>query len=137
MKSSNLEQKWGASNLAFGWTAVPISLLLHQKKLGLSPLGLNVLLHLFSQWWQKENLPYPSQSSIAEKLDVSTRTVQRELAQLKKNGLLEIKRTQIHDEKFLGRNVYDPYPLVEKLQKLSSELLVEQELKKKRLSERD
>ena len=82
-------------------------------------------------------MPYPSQSSIAEKLGVSTRTVQRELAQMKKNGLLKITRTPINNEKFLGRNVYDPSPLVTILQKLSTELLIEQEIKKKRLSKSD
>lgn len=137
MKDNSLERKWGVESLSFGWTALPISLLLNQRKLRLSPLGLNVLLHLLSQWWQKENLPYPSQSSIAEKLGVSTRTVQRELAQMKKNGLLKITRTPINNEKFLGRNVYDPSPLVTILQKLSTELLIEQEIKKKRLSKSD
>lgn len=132
-KSSSLEDKWGKKSLVFGWTGLPISLLLNQKKLGLTPLGLNVLLHLVSQWWTKEQHPYPSQASIAEKVGVSTRTVQREITQMKKKGLLRIKRTLVHDEKYLGRNVYDLSPLAEKLQKLSEELLTEQDIKKKRL----
>ncbi len=129
---TTLEEKWGSDALAFGWTALPISLLTHQRKLGLNPVGLNVLLHLLSQWWQREKLPYPSQASIAEKVGVSTRTVQREIVLMKKNGLLKITRTSIHDEKFLGRNLYDLSPLVAKLQKLSAELLIEQEIKNKR-----
>lgn len=133
IKSSSLEDKWGEKSLVFGWTGLPISLLLNQKKLGLTPLGLNVLLHLVSQWWHKEQHPYPSQASIAEKVGVSTRTVQREITQMKKKGLLRIKRTLVHDEKYLGRNVYDLSPLAEKLQKLSEELLTEQDMKKKRL----
>lgn len=56
---------------------------------------------------------------------------------MKKNGLLKITRTPINNEKFLGRNVYDPSPLVTILQKLSTELLIEQEIKKKRLSKSD
>jgi len=137
MKNGSLEKKWGDGSLSFGWTALPISLLLNQRKLGLSPLGLNVLLHVLSQWWQKENLPYPSQASIAEKVGVSTRSVQREIAQMKKKGLLKITKTALSDEKFLGRNVYDPAPLAAVLQRLSEELLIEQEIKKKRLSKRD
>ena len=129
---SHLEDKGGEDTWAWGWTALPIALLHHQRKLGLSPVALNVLLHLLSQWWQKENLPYPSQTSIAEKVGVSTRTVQREMLQMKKNGLLKITRTSIHDEKFFGRNLYDPSPLVLRLQKLSLESLIEQEVKKKR-----
>lgn len=127
-----LEDKWGEVSLESGWTAIPISLLQNQKKLGLSPLAMNVLLHILSQWWEAGKLPYPSQSSIAEKLGVSTRTVQREIVQMKKAGLLKITRTSVHDEKFLGRNLYDLSPLVLKLQKISLEHLVEQEIKKKR-----
>ena len=129
---TKLEDKWSGDTLSFGWTALPISLLHHQRKLGLSPVGMNILLHLLSQWWQKENLPYPSQTSIAEKIGISTRTVQREILQMKKGGLLKITRTSVHDEKFLGHNLYDLSPLVTKLQKLSSELLIDQEIKKKR-----
>lgn len=130
MKSSSLEEKWGKNSLELGWTAFPVSILTHQKKLGLSPLGVNVLLHLISQWWQKEKLPYPSQVSIAEKVGVSTRTIQRELTQMKRNGLLQIKRTQVHDEKYLGRNVYDLTPLVERLDQLSIDWLSTQETKR-------
>lgn len=136
MEKGILEGKWGEDSLCFGWTALPVSLLLLQQRLGLSPLGINVLLHLLSQWWKKESLPYPSQSSIAERMGVSTRTVQRELAQMKKNGLLKITRTSVSDPRFLGRNVYDPSPLAVKLQKMSLELFSENELKKKKRMEK-
>lgn len=129
---NELQEKWGDETLSLGWTALPISLLSHQKALGLSPVAMNILLHLLSQWWQKENLPYPSQKSIAEKVGLSTRTVQREVLQMKKNRLLKVARTSIHDKKFLGRNQYDLSPLVTRLQKLSSDFLLEQEIKKKK-----
>jgi len=129
---NELQAKWGEETLSFGWTALPISLLHHQKALGLSPVAMNILLHLLSQWWQKENLPYPSQKSIAEKVGLSTRTVQREIFQMKKNKLLKTERTSVHDEKFLGRSLYDLSPLVTRLQKLSADLLIDQEIKKKK-----
>jgi len=129
---NELQEKWGDETLSLGWTALPISLLSHQKALGLSPVAMNILLHLLSQWWQKENLPYPSQKSIAEKVGLSTRTVQREVLQMKKNRLLKVARTSIHDKKFLGRNQYDLSPLVTRLKKLSSDFLLEQEIKKKK-----
>jgi predicted transcriptional regulator len=124
-----LLEKWGENSLLFGWTAVPVSLLLVQRKLSISPLGLNILMHLLSLWWEKRHLPYPSQSSIAEKIGVSARTVQREIVALKKGGLISVKKTSVHDEKYLGRNIYDLQPLVEKLGVLSS-LLKEESLKK-------
>lgn len=117
--TNGIVNKWGEDTLSIGWTAIPIALIKFQNKLKISPVSMNVLLHILSQWWQKENLPYPSQSSIAEKMGVSTRTVQRELLTMKKNGIIAIKRTSINDPKFMGRNIYDFSLLVNKLQKLS------------------
>lgn len=112
MKNNSLIDKWGEKTLASGWTALPLIILTEQKKLNLNPTGLNVLLHLLSQWWEKEKMPYPSQISIAKKMGVSPRTVQREIAKMKKNGLLKTKRTPFNDPKYLGRNIYDLTPLI-------------------------
>lgn len=117
--TNGIVNKWGEDTLSIGWTAIPIALIKFQNKLKISPVSMNILLHILSQWWQKENLPYPSQSSIAEKMGLSTRTVQRELLTMKKNGIINIKRTSISDPKFMGRNIYDLSLLVNKLQKLS------------------
>lgn len=129
--NEQLEKRWGQPALLFGWTALPVSLLLQQRKLGVTPLGLNVLLHLLALWWEKNQLPYPAQSSIAEKIGVSTRTVQREILSLKKAGLINVKKTSIHDEKYFGRNLYDLHPLVQKLGVLSI-ILKEEENKRKK-----
>lgn len=132
MEKEQLTKKWGEKSLLFGWSAVPVSLLLMQRKLGLTPLGINILLHLISLWWEKDKHPYPSQAGIAEKIGVSPRTVQRELISLKKKGLLATTRTSIQDPKFSGRNIYDLTPLVEKLQEFSQELHQEKKQKKGR-----
>jgi len=119
MKNNNLEAKWGSKTLEHGWTAIPVLILQKQLQLKITPIGLNILLHLFALWWKKDQLPYPSQFSIADKIGVSHRTIQRETAKLRKLGLIKVQKTKFNDEKYLGRNIYDLSPLVSKLEELA------------------
>lgn len=121
MKKNNLVDKWGEKTLSHGWAALPILILEKQHHLRLSPTSLNILLHLISLWWEKDNHPYPSQIAIAKKIGLSPRTVQREIAKMRKSGVLKITQTKINDSKHLGRNIYDLSPLVSKLEKLAEE----------------
>ena len=52
MKSSSLNEKWGDEALIMGWTAIPSSLLMLQKTLGINSVALNVLLNLTASWWE-------------------------------------------------------------------------------------
>jgi len=115
-------EKWGNESLKLGWTALPTALLILQGKLGISPLGLNILLNLVSLWWDVSEQPYPSQQTLANRIGVSKRSIQRESLSLIKAGLLKTRRSTYQDEKLHGRNAYDLKPLVEKLQELSPNL---------------
>ncbi|MDW5513451.1 helix-turn-helix domain-containing protein, partial [Klebsiella pneumoniae subsp. pneumoniae] len=122
MKSSSLHEKWGNEALLMGWTAIPSSLLMLQKTLGIDSVALNVLMNLTASWWETAKNPYPSQQVIAERMGTSKRTVQRAIRELENLRLLEVKRTEITHPVFKGRNVYDLSPLVEILIKLTPTL---------------
>lgn len=115
MKHTSLNDKWGKEALSLGWVAVPTSLLFLQSQLGISPTGLNVLMQLIMHWWGSEGRPHPSQEAMAERMGVSPRTVQREIAALVAMGLLRKKHTPVHHPTYRGRNLYDLSPLVAKL----------------------
>ena len=55
---------------------VPSPLLRAQRRLGLSPTQLAVLMQLCDFWWDSERKPYPSKATLAERLGLSPRQVQ-------------------------------------------------------------
>ena len=70
--------------------ALVSSLLLRaQRRLGLSPTQLAVLMQLCDFWWDSERKPYPSK---ATRLGLSPRQVQRHVAELETAGI--VRRTQ-------------------------------------------
>lgn len=112
MKRDILNKKWGEESLSMGWVSFPSSLLFMQKSFNLSPTGLNVLLHLIMHWWEPSEDPYPSQESIAKRIGVSKRTVQRAMQELEENKLIEKTLTSREHPKYRGRNTYSLSPLV-------------------------
>ena len=78
------EQKWSKTLMDAGWTAFPSVIIERQKALGLDATDVNILLHLASYWWTKDNKPHPSKKTIAEALGVTPRTVQRRIAEMEK-----------------------------------------------------
>ena len=82
------EQKWSKTLMDAGWTAFPSVIIERQKALGLDAMDLNILLHLASHWWTRDNKPHPSKKTIAAAMDVTPRTVQRRIATMQKDGLI-------------------------------------------------
>jgi len=120
--TSRLEDKWGESALAMGWSGIPTSLFFLQGTLNMSPTTFNVLLHLIIHWWKPYEWPHPSQESISVRMGVSTRTVQRSLQELEYYGLITKIRTRKDNPKYKGRNIYDLSKLVESLNELAPDL---------------
>lgn len=110
-EGSAIYKKFGEASLA-GFQAVPDVLFKNQKKLGLSATDLTVLLNVLMHWWYVDKMPYPRATTIAGRMGVSGRTVQRSLSRLEALGFL-LRET---DES--GLNCLNPAPLVARLNKL-------------------
>ena len=123
-KNSNnsTENRWGKNALAMGWTAIPASLFFLQGTLAISPVAFNVLMNLLTHWWKAYEWPHPSQESIAMRMSVSVRTVQRGLYELENKGLITRIKTSRDHPKFKGRNIYDLTNLVESFNTLTPDL---------------
>ena len=80
--------KWGEAVNA-GFQIVPDMLLKHQRHLDLGATDMVVLLNLAMHWWFPERHPYPRSTTIARRMGVSARTVQRALDRLTELGLIE------------------------------------------------
>ena len=78
-----VQSRWG-----WAWTldfvVVPVLLLRHQKDLGLDDGAMVTLLNVIASWWYEGKLPFPGTHTIAQRMGVSERTVQRHLTKLEK-----------------------------------------------------
>lgn len=122
MKKESLLEKWSEMALTMGWTAIPNALFFMQKPLGLSPINFNVLLNLFSHWWESGSWPYPSQKGLASRIGVSVRTIQRSLDELVDKKLITRKPTMRNHPRYKGRNIYDLTPLIQYIELMAPQL---------------
>lgn len=129
-KGEAIIQKWGERSLGLGWTAIPTTLIFLQNQLGITPLGMNILLNLVAHWWDASEKPYPAQESLATRIGVSKRSIQREMGTLIEQGLLSKKQSPKNHPKYHGRNSYDLSPLVKKLAEFSPSLVEAMKTKK-------
>lgn len=111
------EKKWGADVIGLGYSAVPSLIFRAQRRLGLSPVQLTLLLHLVDFWWKQAQMPFPSKATLAERMNLSARQVQRYLKELEDGGFIQ------RVERFAGHkgqqsNLYNLDGLVKKLKKL-------------------
>lgn len=115
------EKKWGLDVLRLGYCLLPSLLFRAQRKLNISALQMAVLLQLLEHWWEADRAPYPSKETIAHRLDMSARQVQRHIATLEAAGYV---RRRIRKAVHLGQlsNFYEFDGLVAALNRIAPEV---------------
>lgn len=83
----SLNEKWGTA-FGKGFVAVPSALFRYQSQLKLSDGELVVLMNLFMSWWKASEFPFPQTSTLAKRMGISARTVQRHIGGLEKKGFV-------------------------------------------------
>ena len=115
------EKKWGLDVLRLGWCLLPSLLFRAQRKLNITPLQMAVLLQLLEHWWEAERAPYPSKETIAHRLDMSPRQVQRHIAALEAAGYVRRReRKAVHRGQL--SNYYEFDGLVAALKRIAPEV---------------
>jgi hypothetical protein len=117
---SRVALRWGEDVTRAGYQPLPDALLIHQTELGLRSEDLNVLLHLLMHWHEADRMPFPRPTTIAKRMGVSERSVQRSLTRMRKFGILGKQRFRNED----GRQAFDLRPLIERLTPLARRRLV-------------
>lgn len=86
----HIQDRWGTSVTtgAAGFTAVPSVLIRYQSAINLSSVELVVLLNLITHWWRADELPYVRPTTIANRMGVDRRTVERALRSLEARELV-------------------------------------------------
>ena len=116
-----LSRKWGKQTMAVNYTVIPCALLRGQARLKIGVNELAVLIHLIDHWWRPEAMPWPSKKTIADRLGVSAKTVQRAVANLEAQGLL-LRNERYHKTGGRTSNEYDLSPLVERLKGIATDM---------------
>ncbi|MFL6846457.1 MAG: helix-turn-helix domain-containing protein [Allosphingosinicella sp.] len=118
---SDMVEKWGLAVAERGFAQVPNYLLLLNQFLEeesrLSPTELLVLIQLVGSWWKKQDLPFPSMSTLARRSGVSSRQIQRAINRLEQLGLL--RRSKRRASGIVSSNAYDLTPLTVILQEVA------------------
>ena len=89
------EKKWTPTLMQAGFTILPNVLFERQQALGLTPLDINIILHIASYWWSEESRPHPSKTTIAQAIGIAPRTVQRRIASLEACNLIRREERRI------------------------------------------
>lgn len=109
-KEDAIAKKWGKPIKNAGWTAIPNILVYRQRSLGLTPIDLNILLHLMTYWWQDDKKPHPSKATLAQAIGVSSGTIQKRIRDMEAAGFIKrIERRRKNNRS--ETNEYDLSPL--------------------------
>jgi DNA-binding transcriptional ArsR family regulator len=120
LASKASEQKWGAEVMKLGFSVLPSLLFRAQRRLGLSPTQLTIVLQIADYWWDQDRKPYPSKQTLSERIGLSPRQIQRHIEALEDNGLIKrVERRGRHGG--ILSNEYDLSGLVKRLKKLEPE----------------
>lgn len=115
--------------MARGQCILPSLIFKAQRRLGLSATQLVVLLHIADFWWKAGDLPWPKKLTVAERLNVTEKQVQRVIRELEKGGYVRrIPRMTSHGQ---TSNGYDLSGLVAKLKELAPEFKAAADAKRK------
>ncbi len=131
-----LEHRWGKSVIDAGWVAFPSVFLQRQQALGLDPLDVNILLQLADHWWERDNLPFPSKKTLADRIGVKPRTIQGHIARMESAGFVRrIERRHRNGGNKTNRYSFDG--LIREAEPFAQEVLKEREKRKHEKSTRD
>lgn len=89
-KTITVKEKWqGAVSESSGFVAIPMALLRLQTKLKLTATDMVVLTNLLAHWWDPARAVFPRSTTIAKRMGVTKRTVQRSTQKMINYGLIE------------------------------------------------
>jgi hypothetical protein len=111
LRNSAVAAKWGDAILA-GYQLLPDVLLKNQHKSGLTATDLVVLINLTMHWWYPDQRPFPRSHTIANRMGVDVRTIQRTFERLRK--LSFVRRVKVGDS-----NEFDLHGLADRLGQLA------------------
>lgn len=123
-KPSSTERIWGKAVYRYGYAGIPSLLIQAQRRLGINSIQMNIIIQLLDYWHEPTRKPFPSKKELANRIDVTDKTIQNNIRALEKAGLIarEMRRTAAGD---WNSNIYHLDGLVAKVQALEPEFAEE------------
>lgn len=119
----DVKSKWGVAVAERGFTQIPNYLMQINNFVSddhkLPPSEMMVLLQIVATWWRKQEQPFPSMRTLADRAGISERQVQRSIKALETKGYLK-KAKKVQKSGVISSNVYDLNPLVEILKEVAA-----------------
>jgi len=117
---SSTERIWGKAVLAHGYTGIPSILIQAQSRLRLNPVKMNIIIQLLDYWREPDRRPFPSKKELAERINMTEKTIQNNIRALQKDGLIErVYRYTRHGDP--DSNIYNLDGLVNRIQEIEPE----------------
>lgn len=117
-----LNQKWGKDTMDANYAVIPSALLRGQARLGINATELAVLIHLIDHWWKADEMPWPSKKTLADRLMMGEKAVQRAMRKLEEAKLVE-RKPRFNKTGARTSNEYDLSPLVERLRPIAKDMI--------------
>ena len=125
-------KRWGGRVADHGYTMVPTMFFALQAELGLTSPQALVLLHLLDHWWHSSSgLPWPAKKTLANRMSVTERQIQRILTGLENEGLIS-RQARFYSSGGQKSNAYDLGGLIKRLKKLEPAFRADKDAKKQR-----
>lgn len=126
---SSTEKIWGKAVYSHGYAGIPSILIQAQRRLGINPTQMNIIIQLLDYWFEPSRKPFPSKKDLAERIGVTPKTIQNNIRELEQAGLIkrQIRKTSAGD---YNSNIYHLDGLVERVQKLEPEFAEEKRKRK-------
>lgn len=70
-KPSSTERIWGKSVYGHGYTGIPSILIQGQRRLGITPTQMNIIIQLLDYWREPSRKPFPTKKELADRLGLT------------------------------------------------------------------
>jgi len=127
----SISARWGQNVIKIGYCPVPSLLLRAQRRLGLNPSQLAVLMQIIEHWWDASRAPYPSKAELSDRLGIGERQIQRYISEMEQGGLLT-RVAHFGDSGGRENNRYDLSGLVNRLAEIAPDFIAEREERKRK-----
>ncbi|AXA43704.1 MULTISPECIES: helix-turn-helix domain-containing protein [Rhizobium] len=119
-KPSSTERIWGKAVYSHGYAGIPSILIQAQRRLGMNAMQMNIIIQLLDYWHEPSRKPFPAKKELANRMDVTEKTIQNNMRALEKVGYIkrEMRKTAAGD---WNSNIYHLDGLVAKIQALEPE----------------
>lgn len=127
---SSTERIFGPKVYSHGYTGVPNILLRAQKRLGITPTQLTIIVQLLGYYYDPQRPPFPTKRDLANRIGITEQTIRINIKALEDAGLVSREQVKTPAGDY-GSNRYHLTGLIDKLKKLEPDFEEERKEREK------